>query len=109
MDFYTSDPVDILGVATGEPNGGSIQNCAIAVTVWGGWQDWDCIVNSASHLMCACESKEQMFLTMRGLCSGSNIETYFVPQNKENDGRTLFRGLYKTIIEYRKADNLWHL
>ena len=60
VDFYTSDPVDIMGVAAGNQNGGRLENCAIVVKVWGGWQDWDCNANSASHLQCACESKGQM-------------------------------------------------
>ena len=109
VDFYTSNPVDILGVATGEPKGGRTKNCAIVVTAWGGWQDWECNVVPSHHLQCPCQSEGQMFLTMRGLCPHSNIDKYFVPQNKENDGQTLFRGLFKTIIEYHDADHLWHL
>ena len=50
-----------------------------------------------------------MFLTMRGLCPDSNIDKYFVPQNMEYDSQTLFRGLFKTIIEYDKANSVWHL
>ena len=109
VDFYTSDSVNIMGVAAGDQNGGRVENCAIVVTVWGGWQDWECKASSASHLQCACESKDQMFLTMRGLCPDSNIDNYFVPQNNENDSQTLFRGLYNTIIEYHEADHMWHL
>ena len=109
VDFYSSDTVDITGVAAGEPNGGRMENCAIAVTAWGGWQDWACKVSRASLIQCACESNDQMFLTMRGLCPDSNIDKYFVPQNKEYDGQTLFRGLFKTLIEYHAADSLWHL
>ena len=109
VDYYTSDPVDIAGVAAGKPNGGRAKNCAIVVTAWGGWQDWACNVNSANILQCPCESKDQMILTMRGLCPNSNIDKYFVPQNKQHDGKILFRGLFKTIIEYQKTDRLWHL
>ena len=109
VDYYTSDPVNIMGVAAGDPNGGSVENCAIVVSVWGGWQDWECKVNSASYLMCVCQSEGQMFLTMRGLCPHSDIDKYFVPQNKKFDGQTLFRGLYRTIIEYHEEDHLWHL
>ena len=109
VDYYTSDPVDINGVARGEPDGGREQNCAIAVTAWGGWQDWECQVNRGNILQCLCQSEGQMFLTMRGLCPDSNIDKYFVPQNMEYDSQTLFRGLFKTIIEYDKANSVWHL
>ena len=108
VDYYTSDPVDINALATSS-NGGSVKNCAIAVLAGGGWQDWECKVSRANPLKCLCESQGQMFLTMRGLCPDSNIDKYFVPQNKEYDSQTLFRGLFKTIIEHHKADNLWHL
>ena len=50
-----------------------------------------------------------MILTLRGLCPTTNIDKHFVPQNKEDDGQTLFRGLYKTIIQYQESDHLWHL
>ena len=109
VDFYTSDPVDILDVLAGAPNGGGSENCGIVVTAWGGWQDWNCKVNSNSPLQCPCESNDQMILTMRGLCPDSNIDKYFVPQNMEYDGQTLFRGLFKTIVKYDEIDHLWHL
>ena len=109
VDYYTSDPVDILGVAAADPDGGIAQNCGLVVTSWGGWVAYECKTTRNSANMCACESKGQMFLTMRGLCPDSNIDKYFVPQNKDYDAQTLFRGLYKTIIEYHAADNLWHL
>ena len=108
VDFYTSDPVDISGVAAGEPDGGRLQNCAILVPYWGGWQDWECEGVNAP-LQCPCESKNQMILTLRGLCPKTNIDKHFVPQNKEDDGQTLFRGLNKTIIQYQQSDHLWHL
>ena len=109
VDYYTSDPVDILGVAAGEPNGGILESCGIVVTAWGGWQDWECTSRGSAILMCPCESKGQMILTLRGLCPGSNIDKYFVPQNKEYDGQTLLRGLFTTIIEYHEEDSLWLL
>ena len=108
VDYYTSYPVDINALATSS-NGGIVKNCGIAVLAWGGWQDWECKVSRTNHLKCLCESQGQMFLTMRGLCPDSNIDKYFVPHNKENDGQTLFLGLFKTVIEYHEADNLWHL
>ena len=108
-DFYTSEPVDILGVAAGELNGGRLDNCAIAVTVRKGWQDMPCRASRGGLIQCACESRGQMYLTMRGLCRYSNIDRHFVPQNKKYDGRILFRGLFKTIIEYHTMDKLWHL
>ena len=109
VDYYTSDPVDISGVVAGELDGVTTKNCGMAVTLWGGWTDYDCKVVRSHPLQCACESEGQMFLTMRGLYPDSNIDKYFVPQNKEYNGQTLFRGLYKTIIEYDATDNLWHL
>ena len=107
VDYYTSDPVDIKGVAAGKIDGGEIQNCGLILTARGGWQDWEC--RTRSQVMCLCESKGQMFLTLRGLCPDSNIDQYFVPQNNDTDGQAMFRGLFNTIIEYHKADNLWHL
>ena len=109
VDYYTSDPVDIWGVAVGDIVGGTNKNCATANTVFWGWLDWECKTNKAMGLMCPCESKGQMFLTMRGLCPDSTIDKYFVPQNKEHDGQTMFRGLFNTIIEYHTADRQWLL
>ena len=111
VDYYTSDPVNIMSVASREPNGGRVRNCAIAVPYFGegGWIEWECNTDRVNPIKCPCESKNQMFLTMRGLCPDSNIDKYFVPQNKDYDGQTLFRGLYKTIIEYHEDDQIWHL
>ena len=109
VDFYSSDSLDILGVAAGEPDGGEAENCGMVVSYWGGWQDFGCKVNSNTNIQCPCESDGQMFLTMRGLCPYSNIDKYFVPQNKDYDGQTVFRGLFKTIIEYHETDHLWLL
>ena len=109
VDYYTSEPVEIKDVAAGEIDGGVAQNCGVIMTTRGGWNDWECKTRRTNNMMCACESQGQMFLTMRGLCPDSNIDKYFVPQNNEYGGQLLFRGLFKTIIEYHKTDLMWHL
>ena len=109
VDFYTSYPVDIKGVAAGELSGGRAKNCGGYSKGWGGWMDWECKTARSYEMLCPCESSGQMFLTMRGLCPDSNIDKYFVPQNKDFVGQTMFHGLLKTIIEYHGTDRLWHL
>jgi hypothetical protein len=109
VDFYSLDPVDIKSAVAGELDGGRAQNCAVVNHFWGGWVDWECKASKASKIMCPCESKGQMFLTMRGLCPDSNIDQYFVPQNKDHDSQTMFHGLFKTTIKYHEDDQIWQL
>ena len=82
VDFYTSDPVNILGVAAGEPNGGRAENCGMVVSSWGGWQDFECKVNKNSHMQCPCESDSEMFLAMRGLSQSQLLKCWLKPKRK---------------------------
>ena len=34
VDHYTSEPVDINGVAAGDPNGGRAKNCGMVIVAW---------------------------------------------------------------------------
>ena len=45
-----------------------------------------------------CESTNQIIRTMRGLFSDSNIDEYFVPENKDQDSKILFCGLFKQLL-----------
>ena len=41
-DFYSGDEVDI---ATGIADGGDIEDCAILIPYFEGWNDWSCVIN----------------------------------------------------------------
>ena len=41
-DFYLGEEVDI---ATGVADGGDIEDCAILIPYFEGWNDWSCVIN----------------------------------------------------------------
>ena len=82
-------------------------NCAILVPMWNGWRDWQCKVPPAHFLSCACEHPGQMYLQLRGLCPDSDIDRFYVPQNKRGAVRLL--GLHTTTIEYDTENMIWNL
>ena len=93
-NYYTNEDIDTsFGVADGDFNGGIIENCAIIVPLWEGWNDWSCTINVAQPIGCGCEHPEQMYLQLRGLCPNSNIDQYYVPRNKKETGSLILIGI----------------
>ena len=91
VDYYTKEEPDIMDAVSGELNGGTVENCALIIIPWGGWQDWNCQINKVVPIQCVCQAQQgQIYLTLRGLCPDSNIDPYYVPRNKYKDGQTVF-------------------
>ena len=54
-------------------------NCGVQGPEFTGWREWVCSTGYA--LTCVCEHPKQMYLLLRGLCPGSNIDKFFIPRN----------------------------
>ena len=83
------------------------QNCGMLSYAWRGWKDFICEISPFHPMNCGCEHPEQMYLQLRGLCPQSNIDTIYVPRNKE--AAVLLLGLETSIIEYDKVEMAWSL
>ena len=109
QNYYTGIKVETSfgviskSVAKGDPS----RNCGLLVPPWNGWTDWQCQIPPAQPISFACEHPGQMYLQLRGLCPGSNIDRFYVPRNKERSGAMQIIGLETTIIEYDKTLKLW--
>ena len=93
----------------GENKIGSDGNCAFMIIGSEGWQSYYCETTGRPSITCACQHQEQMFLQLRGLCSSSNIDQFYVPRNKEKTGAIILLGLTNTIIEYDERELSWSL
>ena len=69
----------------------------------GGWTDRPCHVAKC----CVCESAEQPYLQLRGLCRHSALDGRYVPHNPGHSGRLTYAGLYGTTIQYEDASLAW--
>ena len=54
-------------------------NCGVQGPEFTGWREWVCSAGYA--LTCVCEHPKQMYLLLRGLCPGSNIDKFYIPRN----------------------------
>ena len=57
--------------------------------------------------MCLCEKKEQPYLTLRGLCTDSNIDRYWVTSNFKAE--LLYFGIQNTEIWYDYSHKHWQM
>ena len=107
--FYTGNAVDTsLGAVFGVTEDTS-QNCGILVYDFNGWTPWQCQINRAHVITCACEHPGQMYLQLRGLCPESSIDRFYVPRNKKRSGAVMLLGLDTTTIEYDTKNMVWKL
>ena len=54
-------------------------NCGVQGPDFVGWSEFVCF--EPIMLTCVCEHPQQMYLQLRGLCSGSHIDRFYVPRN----------------------------
>jgi hypothetical protein len=102
-DFYTDTKVVSTDfIATPSRSAGS--NCAILVVPWGGWSEWVC---HSDLILCACQYLARPYLTLRGLCKKTNVDTIYVPKNDPADGQLTFYGLKNSVIKFE--DNSWKI
>ena len=109
IDYYTKKEVNAMAAQSGDLNGGTTENCGLFVAEWNGWNDWSCQINKGQPISCACQHSQQMYLQMRGLCPDSNIDQYYVPQNKKKHGAFMLIGLKNTVIEFMPEESVWKL
>ena len=57
---------------------------------------------------CVCEKSEEIYLTLRGLCPESNIDTYWVLRN-DNTSKLIYVGIFSSQISFNYSANLWEL
>ena len=88
-------------------DGGSNENCGIAYPQLESWTDWICKITREVPLHCSCEKKGEVYLTMRGLCSNSNIDKYWTAQVKL--GRFYLLGILSSQIDYDFQNKKWNL
>ena len=107
--FYTGNAVDTsLGAVFGVTEDTS-QNCGILVYDFNGWTPWQCQINRAHVITCACEHPGQMYLQLRGLCPDSNIDRFYVPRNKHRSAGVHLIGLDTSTIDYDHEKVSWIL
>ena len=105
INYYTDKEVDLT--FTDGLNGGRKENCGLMNVKWTGWRDFVC--NLEFTVTCVCEHPDQMYLHLRGLCPGSFLDRYYVPQNKKRSGSFQLIGFKTTVIEYEKDTFSWRL
>ena len=88
-------------------DGGSNENCGIAYPQLESWTDWICKITREVPLHCSCEKKGEVYLTMRGLCSNSNIDKYWTAQVKL--GRFYLLGILSSQIDYDFLNKKWNM
>ena len=86
-----------------------VENCGLVMPLWKLWIDLPCVVTEAYPFACACEQSEQMYLQLRGLCSHSNIDRFYVPRNVRRSGAVQLLGLDTSNIDFDKEMSLWKL
>ena len=106
-DFYTGEVMQSKGAFTGNgPNGGLEENCALQVTDQF-WHDWTC---NDPWRGCLCSRQPRPYLTLRGLCPHSSIDTLFLPRNSRTDVTQLtFVSNRDSKIEYDFTSKQWTL
>ena len=104
-DFYNNQVLNITTPwFTGEPNGGSGQNCAASLN--GAWYDEPCELKHA----CLCERQRSYHMRLRGLCADSAVDKYYQPINNFSDfARLTLVGQRGSTIEYDVNNNNWKL
>ena len=73
-----------------------------------GWLNWRCTASEAEIIHCLCWRREQIYLTLRGLCPDTNIDTYWVPRNDETS-KLLYVGITSSRISFNYSANMWEL
>ncbi|KAK3875259.1 hypothetical protein Pcinc_019858 [Petrolisthes cinctipes] len=106
--YYSSgENVNYTNWAPGQPNGLSLENCAVlkGETFLGGWSDQSC---KKSYKVCVlCSLKMPVFLRFRGICDSSLYDDRFVLVGKVQ-GKPYFKGYYRSHV-YFTADRIWRL
>ena len=107
LDHYNQQELPgLMKLHLGEIEGGG-GNCAIYSPVWGGWLQWTCSVTKEAPIMCLCEKEDPVFLTLRGLCKDSNIDTVWVTRNIQAE--LFYLGIQNTEMWYDYSKKHWKI
>ena len=97
VDFHTGDTMPPALFSRNEPDGGETENCIAWSTKSDGLMD-DIPCDQASRARdCFCELQSAIKARLRGLCSESNLDSFYLLTQGEQ-GRASFRGLRGTQI-----------
>ena len=107
-DFYTGRELPGLVEAhIGDISGGEKESCGIMAPTFGGWFKWKCSVTKEAPIMCLCENKEQVYLTLRGLCRDSNIDRHWVTRNIRAE--LYYLGIQNSEMWYDYTNRNWQM
>ena len=107
MDFYTKQEIGFLApFGENGAGGGKKENCASQLSD----ASWDDKLCSSKDRGCVCKAETRPYLTLRGLCSNTDIDSLYLPRNSkvENMG-VIFIGIKGTQIKYSLERDLWEL
>ena len=86
------------------------QGCAVYGVPGEGYITYECSYSGGlGGFYCSCDFPQKPFLTLRGKCKGSFLDTTYLPQNTPLDGDTAFYGNQKTIAKYLRAETKWRM
>ena len=77
------------------------QECGLWGNFYGEtFSDYSCTPAEAEEISCPCENKRPVYLTIRGLCPKSYIDTFVMPRNEVDMDFVLGKlNIYKDIIQ----------
>ena len=106
-DFYTGEVMDYDGpFEGGYPNGGDKQNCVVQ-TSKDNWNDVDCYAKSWNNF-CVCTHVNRPYLTLRGICVDSAIDSVYIPRNNMQ-GHLQYLSSMGSVISFNEKSNLWYI
>ena len=88
-------------------DGGTKENCGIAVVSWDGWSDWLCKIPPEHFVQCVCEKPSPVYLKLRGRCPDSAFDTYWTPQTYE--GQYFLHGIKSSEVRFDRLSQTWQL
>ena len=96
LNYYTQGEVDLSFGLSGPLVDHSTQVCGAFIRR--GWSNFGCNISPLNPVSCACQHPQQIYLQLRGLCPKSNIDQFYIPQNKDKSGNVLLYGTELFIL-----------
>nr|XP_045595897.1 uncharacterized protein LOC123756697 isoform X1 [Procambarus clarkii] len=102
----TNTNVSYFNWAQGQPNGRTMENCAVikGETFKGRWVDQSC--RKSLKVCTLCTLNTPVILRFRGICDSTLYDELFVLAGTMN-GKPYFRGYYRSHVFY--SERRWHL
>ena len=109
VDSYTGTEISMKEWPPGFPIDDTNQECAVYGPASGGYVNYQCERGGEGGWYCSCDFPKHPFLTLRGRCKGSHLDSTYLPQNSPLDGQTTYYGNAKTIARYMRDENQWKM